>query len=85
MVWMADDTDGLPGNTRCPLVSPVAWENAMNAFSASLSEPYTIVGSCIDCTTPANLLATFALLLIGATLAVGFERKRLPRGPADPA
>ena len=60
----------------------------MNAFSASLSEPYTIVRSCIDCTTPANLLATFALLLISAALAVGFERKRLsavPRGQADPA
>lgn len=44
----------------------------MSPFSAT----YEIVGSCINCTTPANLLATFALIVIGLGLAVRFERRK---------
>jgi hypothetical protein len=43
----------------------------------ALSEPATIVGSCLNCTTPANLLATLAVVLIGVGLAVHFERRKL--------
>jgi hypothetical protein len=52
----------------------------MNPFTASLSEKYAIVGSCINCTTPANLLATLALVLIGLGLAVQFERRKASLG-----
>lgn len=51
----------------------------MNAFAGPLDQTYAIVGSCINCTTPANLLASFALILIGVGLAVCFnDRKSLP-------
>lgn len=42
-----------------------------------LSEASTIVGSCLNCTTPANLFATLAVALIGVGLAVHFERRKL--------
>jgi hypothetical protein len=51
----------------------------------ALSEPATIVGSCLNCTTPANLLATLAVILIGAGLAVHFERRKLIPGRAGRA
>jgi hypothetical protein len=55
----------------------------MNALATTLSEAYTIVGSCIDCTTPASLPATLALILIGAGLAFRFEGRNMPaRGQA---
>jgi hypothetical protein len=47
----------------------------MNALSAPWNE--AIVGSCINCTTSANLLATLALILIGVGLAARFERRKL--------
>jgi hypothetical protein len=47
----------------------------MNPFGASLSETYTIVETCINCTTPANLVATLALTLVGVGLATHFERR----------
>jgi hypothetical protein len=49
----------------------------MNALSASWNDTAAIVGSCINCTTSANLLATLALILIGGGLAVRFERRKL--------
>jgi hypothetical protein len=52
------------------------FEGAGNAFAASLGETYAIVGSCINCTTPANLLATLALMLVGVGLASHFERRK---------
>ena len=36
-------------------------------------ESSNIVGSCLNCTTPANLFATLAMILIGVGLAVRFE------------
>jgi hypothetical protein len=45
----------------------------MNAFSAPLSETYRIVGSCIDCSTSANLPADRCAL----TVAIE-RRKKLP-------
>lgn len=49
----------------------------MNPLMASLSETSAIVGSCINCTTPANLVATLALILVGVGVAVHFERRKI--------
>jgi hypothetical protein len=49
----------------------------MNALSAPWNDTAAIVGSCINCTTPAKLLATLALILIGVGLAARFERRKL--------
>jgi hypothetical protein len=49
----------------------------MNALGAPWNDTAAIVGSCINCTTPANLLATLALILIGVGLATGLERRKL--------
>jgi hypothetical protein len=51
----------------------------------ALSEPVAIVGSCLNCTTPANLLATLAVILIGVGLAVRFERRKLTAGRTERA
>jgi hypothetical protein len=48
----------------------------MNPLAASLSETYSIVGSCINYTMPANLLATLTLILVGVGLAAHFERRK---------
>jgi len=48
----------------------------MNALTDSVIETYSIVGSCINCTAPVNLIATLALILIGVGLAARFERRR---------
>jgi hypothetical protein len=45
----------------------------MNLVATSLSETYSIVGSCINCTTPANLLVTMALIVIGGALVFRSE------------
>jgi hypothetical protein len=47
----------------------------MNVFATSLGNSYAIVGSCINCTTPANLLATIALIIFGVGLATHFSRR----------
>ena len=53
----------------------------MNVFS-SLSENDATVSTCVNCTTPANLLATLALISIGIGLARFFEiRKEVSRRP----
>ena len=49
----------------------------MNALSATWNDTAAIVGSCINCTTSANLFATLALILIGVGLAARFERRML--------
>jgi hypothetical protein len=49
----------------------------MNALIANWNDTAAIVGSCINCTTPANLLATLALIVIGVGLAARFERRKL--------
>jgi hypothetical protein len=41
----------------------------MPAMSSSLS----IIGSCINCTSSANLAATFALIVLGFGLATYYE------------
>jgi hypothetical protein len=41
------------------------YSDAMTGFSVSLNETQAIVRSCIDRITPANLLATLTLVLIG--------------------
>lgn len=51
----------------------------MNLFAAPVSESYSVVGTCINCTAPASLLATMALVAIGVALAIRSERSRVPR------
>jgi len=45
-------------------------------IAASVNETYALVGSCINCTAPANLLATLAVILIGVALAARFESRQ---------
>jgi hypothetical protein len=42
-------------------------------MSPSLNEPLGMVGSCINCTHSANLLATFSLVMISTALVLYFE------------
>jgi hypothetical protein len=42
-----------------------------------MNEAVGIVGSCINCSTPANLLATFALILFGFGLLARLKRRKL--------
>jgi hypothetical protein len=45
----------------------------MNLVAASVSETFPIVGTCINCTAPASLLATMTVIAIGVALAVRSE------------
>lgn len=49
----------------------------MHALSSTWNDTTAIIGSCINCTMPANLLATLALILIGVATATYFERRKL--------
>ena len=40
-------------------------------------EAPTIIGTCIDCIAPGSLSATLALILIGALMVAGSERRKL--------
>jgi hypothetical protein len=42
-------------------------------------EAPTIIGTCINCITPASLSATLAVILIGAAIALTVERRKLVR------
>jgi hypothetical protein len=42
-------------------------------------EAPTIIGSCINCIAPASLSATLALIVIGASIALTVERRKLAR------
>jgi len=46
-------------------------------------EAPTIIGTCINCISAGSLSATFALVLIGAAVALTAERRKLARGRAD--
>jgi hypothetical protein len=48
----------------------------MNPVTAPVGEAFSIVGTCINCTAPASLLATLAILAIGAALAFRSERRK---------
>ncbi|XSC45423.1 hypothetical protein ACF1BQ_004695 [Bradyrhizobium sp. RDT10] len=39
-----------------------------------MSETFSIVGTCINCTAPASLLATMTVIAIGVALAFRSER-----------
>lgn len=47
-----------------------------NLVAAPVSETFSIVGTCINCTAPASLLATLTVLAIGAALAFRAERRK---------
>jgi hypothetical protein len=41
----------------------------MNLVAVPVSETFSIVGTCINCTAPASLLATMTIIAIGVALA----------------
>ena len=47
----------------------------MNLVTAPVSETFSIVGTCINCTAPASLLATMTIIAIGVALAFRSERR----------
>lgn len=46
-----------------------------NLVAAPINETFSIVGTCINCTAPASLLATLTVLAIGIALAFRAERR----------
>ena len=54
----------------------------MNLVAAPVSETSSIVGTCINCTAPANLLATMTIVVIGIALAFRTERRTRASGKA---
>jgi len=52
----------------------------MNLIAAPVSETSSIIGTCINCTAPASLLATMTILAIGIALAVRSERRNSASG-----
>jgi len=42
-------------------------------------EAPAIIGTCINCIAPGSLSATFALIFIGAGIALTAERRKLAR------
>jgi hypothetical protein len=42
-------------------------------------EASAIVGTCINCVAPGSLSATLALIVIGASVALTAERRKLAR------
>jgi hypothetical protein len=48
----------------------------MNLVAAPAGETFSIVGTCINCTAPASLLATLAVIAIGVSLALRIERRK---------
>jgi hypothetical protein len=42
-------------------------------------EAPAIIGTCINCVTPASLSATLAFIVIGAGIALTAERRKLAR------
>ncbi|WFU18754.1 hypothetical protein [Bradyrhizobium sp. CB3481] len=47
-----------------------------NLVAAPASETFSIVGTCINCTAPASLLATMTVIAIGVVLALRSARYR---------
>jgi hypothetical protein len=54
-------------------------DGMMNLVASPLGESYSIVGTCINCTAPASLLATITLIAIGVAMAIRSERRDTPR------
>jgi len=48
----------------------------MSLAATPVSETFSIIGSCINCTTPTNLLATLAVIAIGGALVFRSERRK---------
>jgi hypothetical protein len=49
--------------------------STMTPVAAPVGEAFSIVGTCINCTAPASLLATLTVLAIGVALAFRSERR----------
>ena len=47
----------------------------MNLVATPVGEAFSIVGTCINCTPPASLVATLTILAIGVALAIRAERR----------
>ena len=50
-------------------------DSTMNLISAPVGEAFSVVGTCINCTAPASLLATLTVLAVGVALAFRAERR----------
>lgn len=70
----ATDSDQFPKAQRYR--QALSLEGTMDLFYTSPIEPYSLVWSCINCAMPANLLATFTLILMGVSLATYVERRK---------
>ena len=46
-----------------------------NLVAAPVGETLSMVGTCINCTAPASLLSTIAIIAIGVALALRSERR----------
>jgi hypothetical protein len=44
-----------------------------------MHEATTIIGTCINCIAPGSLSATVALIVIGASIALMVEQRKLAR------
>ena len=54
----------------------------MNLVTAPASETFSVVGTCINCTAPASLMATMIVIAIGVALAIRAERRNGAPGRA---
>jgi hypothetical protein len=50
-------------------------DSTMTPVTAAVGEAFSIVGTCINCTAPASLLATLTIIAIGVALALRSERR----------
>jgi hypothetical protein len=48
----------------------------MTNLVATPVETFSIVGTCINCTAPASLLTTMAVIAVGIALALRSERRK---------
>ena len=58
-----------------PALGRECQDDGMNLVAVPVSETFSIVGTCINCTAPASLLATMTIIAIGVALAFRSERR----------
>ena len=62
-------------NSTLPLGVNNQDDGMTNLVTAPVGETFSIVGTCINCTAPASLLATMTIIAIGVALAFRSERR----------
>jgi hypothetical protein len=71
--WLDRDKTAIFNSGLC--FRPECQDDGMNLVTAPVSETFSIVGTCINCTAPASLLATLTIIVIGVALAFRAERR----------